>query len=300
MTGRYEGRQRMREDQRMARFTPPTPRSRRLGREIRRLREARNWTLDHAGAVVGCSGSRIGRIETGDIKPRPRDVLEILVAYEEALDGEPGKSLLEMARELREVGWWQRQSSLPSKFQTFLAYEEEALEVKNFEPTLVPGLLQTEAYARAVLSVDPQASADTVEQRVKARMKRQELLTRAKKPLRLHAIVSEAALLVEVGSPEVMREQLLHIVETARRTHVTVQILRFAAGAHMADHGGFVIMSFEEGLPLGYIDTLGGSLFLEAPDDIGRLVTVYDHLRELALSPAESARHIKGKVDEMA
>jgi len=207
---------------------------------------------------------------------------------------------MEMARELREVGWWQRLSSLPHKFQTFLAYEEEATEVQNFEPTLIPGLLQTEAYARAVFTAGQERNTDAVEQRVRARLKRQELLARAKKSLRLHTIVSEAALLVEVGSSEVMREQFLHIVEMTRRTHITLQVLRFAAGAHMADHGGFVIMSFEEGPHLGYIDTLGGSLFLEAPDEVRRLVTVYDHLRELAMSPAESVRFIKGKVDEMA
>ncbi len=227
-------------------------------------------------------------------------MLEILVAYDEPIDKDPGRALLEMARELREVGWWQRLNSLPPKFQTFLAYEEEAVDARNFEPTLIPGLLQTEAYARAVVSVGQAPTADVIGQRVRARLKRQELLTRAAKPLKLHAIVSEAALLVEVGTPEVMREQLMHLIETTRQKQVTMQVLRFAAGAHMADHGAFVIMSFEEGPPLGYIDTLGGSLFLESPDDIRRLVTVYDHLRELAMSPAESAKLIKGKIDEMA
>lgn len=287
----------MREDQAVARFTPPTPRSRRLGRELRRLREARSMKVEEAAKQLNCSPSRISRIESGEIKVRPGDVMELLVAYEIALDGDPGRSLLGLARDLRESGWWQRLDALSSRYATFIAYEAEAVELRNFEPTLMPGLLQTEAYAREVNSVGRETEAEAIEQRVRARLTRKEVLSRKPSPLRLHAIISEAAMSVEVGGPEVLREQLEHIVALARRPNVTVQVLRFAAGATLADRGGFAILSFESGEPpLGYIETLAGELFLESPKEIGRLTSVYDHLKTLAMSPAESVKFIRERV----
>jgi transcriptional regulator with XRE-family HTH domain len=290
----------MRENQGMARFTPATPRSRRLGRELRKLREAAGMTLEDAGKTVGSSSSRIHRIESGEIKARPGDVMEILVAYRLSIDSEPGRSLLVMARELREVGWWQRLDALPTRLATLIAYEEEATEIRNFEPTLVPGLLQTEAYARAVISVGVETDDEKIAQRVKARMQRQEVLTKKPARMRLHAIIAETVLMVEVGSTEVMGEQLAHLVKVASQPNVTVQVLRFAAGAHMADHGGFIVLNFEDDPPLGYIDTLGGALFLESSNDIRRLTSVYEHLVSLAMSPAESVKFIKERQRELA
>ncbi len=285
----------MREDSGVARFTPPTPRSRRLGRELRRLRDIKSWTMDDAAKQIGCSVSRISRIESGEIKPRPGDVMELLVAYEVPLEGEPGNSLLTLTRELRQSGWWQRLDALSGRYATFIAYETEALELRNFEPTLVPGLLQTPEYARAVNSVGRETDAEAIEQRVKARLTRQEVLTRMPSPLRLHVIVSEATLLFEVGGPDVLRAQLEHIGNLAGRPNITVQVLRFAAGATLADRGGFAILSFERDEPpsLGYVETPAGELFLESPREIGRLTSVFDHLRTLAMSPAESVKFIK-------
>ena len=172
----------MGEDLPTSRFTPPTPRSRRLGRELRRLREARDWTLDAAATQLQCSPSRVSRIESGDIKARPGDVMELLVAYGVPLEGEPAASLLALARELRVSGWWQRMDALSSRYATFIAYETEAVELRNFEPTLVPGLLQTEAYARAVSAVGLETEADAVEQRDRARLTRQQVLRRKPRP----------------------------------------------------------------------------------------------------------------------
>ncbi len=288
----------MRDDQRMARFTPATPRSRRLGRELRRLRDAADMTLDAAGKQVGSSGSRIQRIEAGDIKVRPGDVMELLVAYGISIDSEPGRSLLVMARELREPGWWQRLNTLPARYATMIAYEEEATEIRNFEPVLIPGLLQTEAYARAVISVGQETNDEIIEQRVQARMQRQEILTRKQNRPRFHAVISEAALMVEVGGADVMAAQLEHLSSVSARANITIQVLRFAAGAHMANHGGFLILNLNEDPPLGYIDTLAGALFLESLDDLRRLTTAYDHLKTLARSPAESVQLIKEKAHD--
>jgi transcriptional regulator with XRE-family HTH domain len=245
----------MRDDQGMSRFTPPTPRSRRLGRELRRLREERGMKIDETAKALHCSASRISRIESGEIKVRPGDVMELLVAYELSLDSDPGMSLLGLARDLRESGWWRSLGALGGKYATYIAYEAEAIELRNFEPTLVPGLLQTEAYAREVNSVGRETETEAIEQRVQARLTRQEVLGRKPAPLKLHAILSEAALAVEVGGPDVMREQLEHIATLSRRPNVTVQVLRFAAGPHLATGGGFAVLTFGRGdPPLGYQD----------------------------------------------
>jgi transcriptional regulator with XRE-family HTH domain len=250
--------------------------------------------MEAAAKQLGCSMSRISRIESGDIKPKPGDVIELLMAYEVPLDGEPGPSLLTLARELRESGWWSRLDSLSSRYATFIAYEAEAAELRSFQPTLVPGLLQTEDYARAVSGVGRETEEEAIEQRVKARITRQEVLTRAPTPLRLHAILSEATLLFEVGGLEVLRAQLEHLVRLAATPNITVQVLRFAAGATLADRGGFAVLTFEGNEPpLGYCESAGGELFLESPREIGRLTTVFDHLRTLAMSPAESVKFIK-------
>ncbi|RKR87716.1 helix-turn-helix protein [Micromonospora pisi] len=284
----------------MARFTPATPRSRRLGRELRRLRDAAKLTLEQAGKSVDSSGSRIQRIESGDIKVRPGDVMELLVAYGVAIDSEPGSSLLAMARDLREPGWWQRLDSLSSRYATMIAYEEEASEIFNFEPVLIPGLLQTEAYARAVISVGQETNDEVIAQRVSARMTRQAILSRKDNRPKLDVAISEAALMVEVGGVEVMAEQLDHLAKSAARPNITVRVLRFAAGAHMANHGGFLILGLNEDPPLGYIDTLAGALFLESRNETDRLRLVYDHLKELAMSPAESVSFIKERSHAMA
>jgi transcriptional regulator with XRE-family HTH domain len=284
----------MREDQSMARFVPPTPRSRRLGRELRRLRETKGWKLEDVAKRLQSSPSRISRIESGEIRPRPGDVMELLDAYEIPMDGEPGRSLLSLTRDLRQSGWWQRLDAISGRYATYIAYEAEARELWNYEQLLVSGLLQTEAYARAVNSVGRETDEAAIEQRVQARLTRQDVLTSRKPPLRLHVILSEAALTVEVGGPDVMREQLQHILTLARRPNVTVQVLRFAAGAHLATGGGFSVLTFEKDEPaLGYIETLAGELFLESPAEIGRLMAAHDLLKTLAMSPAESATYIR-------
>jgi transcriptional regulator with XRE-family HTH domain len=274
-----------RDHQGMPRFSPVTPRSRRLGRELRRLREARSLTLDEAGKLIESSGSRISRIESGEIKARPGDVMELLHAYGVPIDDDQATALLDMARQLREAGWWQRLDTLSLRYLTFIGFEAEATVLRNFEPTVVPGLLQTEEYARAVIGVGRETESEAIEQRLQARLKRQEILKRAK-PLRLWAILSEAVLACEVGGPDVLREQLKHLVKMAALPNVTIQ--------HLAVYGGFAVLSFEQGDPdLGYIETLAGELFVEAPDQINKLTTVYDHLKTLSLSPAESVRLIK-------
>lgn len=282
----------------MSRFTPPTPRSRRLGRELRRLREARSLTQGDAAKLLKCSQQRVARIESGDIKPRPRDVLEILVAYDVPHDEEHGLALRAMAEQLREPGWWQRLNTLPARYATFIAYEAEAVELREFQPTLIPGLIQTRAYAEQVIRIGRETDQEEITQRVEARLKRQEVLTARQPPLRLQAIITEQALMLEVGDADLRREQLDHITKVAALPNVTVQVLTLAAGAHLAVQGGFDVLTFADGdPPLGYIETLAGELFLESPEEIRRLTGVFEHLLSLALSPRESTRLIQEKRD---
>jgi len=285
-------------------FTPATPRSKRLGRELRRLRDEAKLRLEDAGKLISSSPSRIQRIEAGDIKARPGDVMELLEAYGIPRDDERAVALVDMARRLKESGWWQRFGDLPPKYATFIAYEAEAIDLRNYQPTVVPGLLQTESYARAVVSVGREADEAGIEERVRARLERQAVLTRSPRPLRLYALMSEAALRVEVGGPEVLRDQLRHIVAVSQRPNVTVQVLTFKAGAHMAAQGSFAIIRLEQDdPPLGYAETPAGAMFLEAPADVDMLSAVFDDLRTRALSPTESVamiRELGGEHDEVA
>lgn len=284
----------MTDHERVPRYVPPTPRSRRLGRELRALRDAKGMRAEDAANALNCSQSRLSRIESGEIRIRVGDLMGMLTLYGVPLSDERAKQMLDVARQIREPGWWQSLGKLTQKYLTYISFEDEATELSNYEPTLVPGLLQTEAYARAVISVGQETEAAIIEQRLSARLTRQHILTRDDRPLRLHAILSETALVCEVGGPDVLREQLRHIVEMSGLPNITVQVLRFAAGAHLASHGGFAVLGFDKGNPdLGYIETLSGELFIEAPEQIRRLTTVFDHLRQQSLSPAESVKLIK-------
>jgi len=283
----------MMDDQKVPRFTPPTPRSRRLGRELRRLRDANDMTLEDAGRALRCSPSRVQRIESGHIKARPGDVAELLLSYGVQLDSDQARGLQTLARELGAPGWWQRLGTLSQRYLTYIGFEAEATELRHFEPTLVPGLLQTEAYARAVIGIGRETETEIIEQRVKARMARQSVLTR-EQPLRLWAILSEAVLHTEVGSAEVQREQLQQLVKWAARPNVTIQVLPFTAGAHYPAPGGFSVLSFGPGDPdLGYTETLTGELFSESEPEITRLTEVFDHLKMMSLSPADSVKLIR-------
>jgi len=149
-----------------------------------------------------------------------------------------------------------------------------------------------------VIAIGRETEPAAIEQRVQARLTRQAVLTRKSRPLRLWAIVSEAALLCDVGGPEVMRDQMQHLVKVCALPNVTVQVLPFTAGAHLATAGGFSVLSFDGDPDLGYAETPGGELFLEEPAEIARLTAIHDHLKTLSDSPAASAKRMKDRGKE--
>jgi len=264
----------------------PTLRRRQLGQELRRLREAAGTTIDQVAERLNCSASKISRIETGQSGVSSREVRDILAAYE--VEGELAEWLVEMAREAKQRGWWQLYGTVLTS--AYVGLEAAAAELRSFEPLVIPGLLQTEEYARAmVLAGWPDMSTEEVEQRIRVRMKRQSLLFQDD-PLQLSIILDAAALRRPVGGIDAMRRQLDKLVNAAGLPHVTLQVLPLSAGAHGGMDGAFTILLFEEqaNQNLVFAANGAGGLFLEKDDEIERYATIFAGLQRGALSPTRS------------
>ena len=196
-----------------------------LGAQLRRLREAADISAEKAGYSIRGSRSKISRMETGRVGLKVRDVEDLLTLYGVADDQERAK-VIALARRSREPEWWTRYNDiLPDWFETYLGLESAATSIRTFEMQFVPGLLQTEGYARAVTMLGHQtALPEEVERRVGLRLGRQELLSRAQPP-RVWAVMDEAVLRRPIGGPQVMHAQLRRLTEAARLPHVTLQVV---------------------------------------------------------------------------
>lgn len=275
------------------RQAPPTVRSRRLAFELRRLREAAGLTRDQVSEQTGINPATLYRHETASARSRPqrRTMIALLNLYG-VTDGQQRADLLALSQQTDEQGWLQPyHAELPEHYTAYISFEAEARSVRNYESLFVPGLLQTEGYARAVIRGNlPMASEKEVDQRVRARMERQTLLTK-EDPLQLWAIVDEAALRRQVGGTDVMRAQLNAIAAAASEPHITVQVVPFSAGAHAGMQGSFFLLNFPNPADpeLVFIDSMAGDLFLETEADIRRFSLLFDLLRAVALSPDNSA-----------
>jgi transcriptional regulator with XRE-family HTH domain len=276
----------------------PPVRRRLLGASLRRLREQAGYTLEDAARILECDRSKISRIETGQRGVRPKELRELLTEY--GVEAPRREALMTIARQASQTGWWQSYSHvLSDAYQDFISLEATALTVSTYEAQLVPGLLQTEDYARAIAAASlVNESHDEHDQFVHVRLTRQQVLTRDG-PLQLWAILSEGALRQLVGGRMVMQTQLRHLLEiSTSQPNVNLQILPFAAGAHAATSGPFVIMKFPEAPDLGvvYLEGQTGGIYLESADEVARYTLVFEHLRASALSTAATARLI----DEVA
>ncbi|MGH3319508.1 MAG: helix-turn-helix domain-containing protein [Streptosporangiaceae bacterium] len=269
----------------------PTVRLRRLGAELRRMREAGGLTLDQAGELLERSPSSLSKIENGRVSIKPRDLRIILDGYALS-DPEKREALLGVARHGRKKGWWVSYSDLllPA-YKDLIALESDAATFRTFETVLVPGLLQTEDYARAVQwGARLATNHEEIDAFVNIRMSRQRVLTREKQPLQLWAILGEAVLLQQIGGRGVMRLQLEHLLEAAELPNVTLQAMPYMAGAHPGVNGPFVILGFPDysDLDVVLLENLTSSVYLEREDEIALYGLVFDHLRAHAMSPAES------------
>jgi transcriptional regulator with XRE-family HTH domain len=278
----------------MAREQGPTVRRRRLAAELRRLRETALLTIDQVGEKLECSASKISRIETGHVGVTPRDTRDLLELY--GVEGDHREALVQLAREARKRGWWQAYAEVFSG--SFIGLEADAARLHAFQALLVPGLLQTEGYSRAVLrAIRPDAPAGEVDRRVAARLARQKMLAEPDPP-QYWVILDEAVLRRAVGGREVMRAQLEHLCAAAALPHVTIQVVPFDSGAHAGMEAPFLIIGFPEPADpdVIYVENTSIGAYLEASSDISRYSLMFDHLRASALGPDQSV----GLITEIA
>jgi hypothetical protein len=251
-----------------------------LGSQLRRLREKRQITCEEAGAAIRGSHSKISRMELGRVRFRSRDVADLLTLYgvEEEKDR---TAMLALADQANAAGWWHSYSDiLPSWFEVYIGLEEAASRIRAYEVQFVPGLLQTEDYARAVtLLGHPTAPGHEVERRVGLRMRRQSLLT-SEDPPHLWAVVDEAVLRRPLGGVHAMRRQLRRLLELTDLPNVTLQMVPFALGGHAAAGGPFSILRFaERDLPdVVYLEQLTSALYLDKREDVDHYHMVMERL----------------------
>lgn len=267
----------------------PTLRRRRLSTRIRALREEKGMTSVDATKRLEWSSGRLTKMERGEWeRPNPRDIRDLCDLYE-VTDEDEREELITLAREGRERGWWHPyKRMLSDAYTTYIGLEEGAASVFRFDPSVITGLIQTEAYARAVILGGPaELAADQVEQRVQVRARRQELLTRGQDALRLWAVLDEAALHRQVGGRDVMRAQLEYLIELSKLAKVTLQIVPFDVGAHAGVMGGFSILRFPEPADPDavYVENPAGELFVEVSEEVEQFQTAFQRLQAQALSP---------------
>lgn len=266
-----------------------------LGGQLRRLRESADITPEQAGFEIRASRSKISRLETGRVRLKPRDVKDLLTLYG-LTDADVQAKFLSLVRQSNTPDWWTTYSDiLPDWFEIYLGFESAASTIRSFEIQFVPGLFQTEDYARAVTRLGRKtAPADEIEDRVRLRLRRQALHARQQPP-RIWTVMDEAVLRRPVGGAAVMRGQLKHLLEMAKMPHVTLQVVPFSRGGHAAESGSFTVLRFEErDLPdVVYLEQLTGAIYLDQRSDVEQYLEVVDALSGEALTPDATTRFIE-------
>ncbi|MER7836264.1 helix-turn-helix transcriptional regulator [Streptomyces sp. NPDC096040] len=284
----------------MASNVNPTVRRRRLGQELRRLRELKGMTAEEVAERLLVSQSKISRLENGRRSISQRDVRDLCGVYE-VEDQRVVDSLMEMARDSRQQGWWHAFGDIP--YSVYIGLETDAESLRVYEPQLVTGLLQTRAYAEALVQgALPETAAADIEKRVQVRMRRQERITAEHNPLRLWVVLDEAALRRLVGSRLVMREQLEYLIEMSQQPHITVQVLPFEVGAHPGLNGQYAILEFADAADSSvvYLEGVTSDLYLEKAHDVQKYAVMYEHLRAQSLNVEASRQFIADAAKEYA
>lgn len=272
-----------------------------LGAQLRRLREAAGISREDAGYHIRASGSKISRMELGRVSFKERDVTDLLEFYG-VRDAEEREKLVQLTREANQTPWWQKyQDAVPDWFQVFVGLEEAAQLIREYEVQFVPGLLQTEDYARAVvMQGTPGLDSDEVERRVAVRMGRQQVLKKENAP-RLWAIVDEAALRRPMGGRDVLAAQIERLMDAVSEPNVTLQVMPFRYGGHAAEGGAFMLMRFPEAdLPdIVYMEYLTGALYLDKPDEVERYAAVMERLSVAGTSPDRTREILAAMLKEI-
>jgi transcriptional regulator with XRE-family HTH domain len=272
-----------------------------LGSKLRRLREASEVTREAAGYVIRGSSSKISRLELGRVSFKERDVADLLTLYG-ITDEQEREAFVGLVRQANTPGWWHEYGDvLPAWFETYLGLEQAASVIRTYEPALVPGLLQTEDYARAVIQLRHlQAPTNDVERRVALRMARQQFLTQPGAP-DLWVALDESALYRPLGSRAVQRAQLQHLIEVAQCLNITLQVVPLHVGGPAAVNGPFTILRFSEpGIPdVVYLEQLAGALYLDKERDTVGYLALMDSLCIEAESPDASIGFLHRIIEDL-
>ncbi len=265
----------------MAGASSPTVRRRELGVLLRKLRTDRNWTVDYVAQQLLCSPSKISRMETGHRGASPRDIRDLCELY--GVDSDQRAHLAELASGGKQRAWWQ---PLGLPYSTYVGLEAEASRIRDYGLGYIPGLLQTAGYARAIVrAAVPPWVPEIVEQRVRGRMARQQILSRPDPP-RFQAVLDESVLHRVVGSREIMYAQLARLLEASQLPNVDLRVIPYEAGALPAGNNKFIVLSFAlpELADVVFIEGLTGDLYLDATEDVETYNATFWALRELAAS----------------
>jgi transcriptional regulator with XRE-family HTH domain len=284
----------------VARSSGPTVQRLVLGGHLRRLREDAGITTDRAAATIRGSHSKISRMEHGRVGFKERDIADLLTLYGVGL-GEERDALLNLAREANTPGWWQGYSdTMPHWLEPYFGLEAAASFIREYELQFVPGLLQTEDYARALIQLGTAPTEEEVDRRTDARISRQQILHRENPP-KLWAVMDESALRRLVGSREIMRAQLRHLIGMCDNEAVTLQILPFAAGAHRALGGAFTILRYSEPdlRDVVYIEQLTSALYLDKPTEVDSYLEVIEEVCLQAEPAAKTPSLLKAALEDL-
>lgn len=266
----------------------PTIRRRELGARLKELRVGRSWTVEQVAERLGCSPSKVSRLENGLRGVSGRDIRDLCDLYD--VQGERRQQLIDLAAEGKQRAWWQSRS-LP--YSTYVGLEADAASISDFGLGVIPGLLQTKDYARAVLTAThPPLAADEIQQRLAGRLERQRLLTSDHRP-EFEAIIDEAVLHRIGGNRATMKAQLEHLLAAAKLPNITIWVIPYEAGILPVPLGKFIILSFREPAVPGvvFIEGLTNDLYLGPADGLAAYQQAFNAMRALAASPDRS-QHI--------
>jgi transcriptional regulator with XRE-family HTH domain len=275
----------------------PTVQRRRLGLELRRLREQAGKTIDDVAEILECSDSKISRIEHGQVSATPRDVRDMLDFY--GVAPERRDELVEVARVARKKGWWEAYSD--TLVVPMVGLEVAADRIHAYEAMAVHGLLQTREYAEAMIRAErPDLSPDQVDRWVQLRMTRQRLLRQEGAPT-FDLVLEECALRRPVGGHDTLRSQLEQLAETARLPNLTLQVLPLDVGEHAAMSGAFMIFRFSgrSDPDVVYLEHTTSDMYLETPEQVDRYVAAFERLRASSLSPRDSSSMLAALLREV-
>jgi transcriptional regulator with XRE-family HTH domain len=276
-------------------YTPGSPTVLRilLGTQLRRLRTEKGISREEAGYSIRASHAKISRLELGQVSFKQRDVADLLTLYG-VTDPAEREPLIALAKQANAPGWWHKYGDLlPGWFEVYIGLEGAASSIRTYENQFVPGLLQTPAYAKAVIQLGNERASDAeLERRVALRTTRQK---RLESGLTLWAVIDEAVVRRALGGPEVMREQIRHLLEATNERNITLQVMPFERGGHAAAGGSFSILRFpERELPdVVYMEQLTSALYLDKPVDSDHYMEVMDRLSIQAEQPKKTRQFLE-------